>query len=61
MKYYNKEELELAVQCCCGRAIYYKNIFDWIWSNPFHTWTKRYVRCPHCGVRSAMRREKNDR
>ena len=43
----------------CGKEIYYKNIFDWIFSNPFHTWTKRYVKCPHCGVRSAMKREKN--
>ena len=45
----------------CGKEIFYKNLFEWILHTPFHSWSKRYTKCPHCGERSLMGRVKNDR
>lgn len=42
----------------CGEEIFYKNYWHWVWKAPFHTFTKRLTKCPHCGKRSWMKREK---
>lgn len=42
-------------KCECG--FHYKNYWHWVWKAPFHTFTKRLTKCPHCGERSWMKRE----
>lgn len=42
----------------CGYTFDIKNKLAWIWQAPVHTFTKRYTKCPNCGKRSYMKREK---
>lgn len=43
----------------CGNVFYYKNIIWWILYTPFHWFGKRLTKCPKCGKKKYMRREKN--
>ena len=36
----------------------YKNYWHWVWKAPFHWFGKRLTKCPFCGYKSWMKREK---
>ena len=43
----------------CNGEIFYKNYWSWVWHTPFHHFAKRYTKCPVCGERNLMSREKD--
>lgn len=38
----------------CGKEFTINGYWRWVWSNPFHTFTKRWTHCPGCGKTSLM-------
>ena len=41
----------------CGQE-FERNYFKWIFTTLFHWFGKRYTKCPYCGEKSYMKREK---
>ena len=38
----------------CGKEFTINGYWRWVWSNPFHTFTKRWTHCPGCGKTPLM-------
>ena len=50
---------QVVIQCPnCGQIIQFKNWFYWVWHCPFHWFGKRLVKCPQCGQKRYMKRNK---
>lgn len=51
------KKVELTCPKCNGPFII-RNYFIWILKSPFHWFGKRLTRCPWCGEKSYMKRER---
>lgn len=40
----------------CKTVFYYTNYWFWVLHTPFHTFTKRLTKCPHCKQKTWMKR-----
>lgn len=42
-------------RCAYCEKEFEKNWFKWLFTTPFHWFSKRYTRCPHCHGKSYMK------